>query len=125
LFFRVKNHTKALRKIDEVRRAFGRDLKIAVDERYWKDKNLWECSFWVEGADGSAADVVLDCLVLAARLGNGWYVLGLGGDGAVENFGGVLNGSQGGRPHIMGLEWASFDLISPRTEGEPSRAPVL
>jgi hypothetical protein len=110
LMFCVKNRTKALRKIEEVRQAFGRDIEVSASERYWKDESLWECSVQVQGANGSAADIVFDCLVLAARLGNGWYILGLGGDGGLQVFSGVFDANRSGRPHLTGLEWASFDL---------------
>jgi hypothetical protein len=33
--FCVKNRTKALRKIEEVRQAFGRDIEVSASERYW------------------------------------------------------------------------------------------
>lgn len=116
LLFRVKNQTKALRKIEEVRQAFGRDIEVSANERYWKDQSLWECSFRVLGANGSAADIVFDCLVLAARLGNGWYILGLGGDGGLQSFSGVFDQHRTGTPYITGLEWASFDMIPPSTD---------
>jgi hypothetical protein len=116
LLFRVKNPTKALRKIEEVRQAFGRDIEVSANERYWKDQNLWECSFQVVGANGSAAGIVFDCLVLAARLGNGWYILGLGGDGGLQSFSGVFDGHRTGTPCIMGLEWGAFDLVPPSTD---------
>jgi hypothetical protein len=112
LLFRVKNQTKALlRKIEEVRRAFDRDIEVSAIERYWKNHDLWECSLHVVGANGSAADIVFDCLVHAARLGNGWYILGLGGDGGLQSFSGVFDGHRTGTPCIMGLEWGSFDLV--------------
>jgi hypothetical protein len=116
LMFRVKNATKALRKLEEVRQAFGRDINVDASKRYWKDESLWECSVQVPGATGSAAEIVFDCLVLAARLGNGWYVLGLGGDGGLDVFSGVFDANGSGRPHVAGLEWASFDFIPPRTD---------
>src|SRR5438132_425023 len=116
LMFRVKNRTKALRKIDEVRQAFGRDMGVSASERYGKDESLWECSVQVPGTNGSAADIVFDCLVLAARLGKGWYILGLGGDGGLQVFSGVFDAHRTGTPHVTGLEWASFDLIPPRTD---------
>ncbi len=116
LLFRVKSQAKALRKIDEVRQAFGRDIEVSVCERYWKDESLWECSAQVPATNGSAADIAFDCLVLAARLGNGWYILGLGGDGRLQVFSGVFDANRSGRPHLTGLEWASFDLAPPGTE---------
>jgi hypothetical protein len=109
--------------IEKVRQAFGRDLEMTTDERYWKDRNLWEYSFWVLGAHGSAAEVVFDCLVLAARLGNGWYILGLDARRGPESMSGVFEEHQGGKPCIIGLEWASFDLIPTRTEHSPCSSP--
>jgi hypothetical protein len=116
LMFRVKDRTKALRKVEEVRQAFGRDIEFSTSERYWKDESLWDCSVRVPGANGSAADLVFDCLVLAARLGSGWFIDGLGGDGGLAVFNGVFDASRSGRPHVAGLVWASFDLIAPRSE---------
>jgi hypothetical protein len=116
LMFRVKNHEKALRKIEEVRQTFGRDIELSTSERYWKDESLWDCWVRVPGANGSAADLVFDCLVLAARLGSGWYIDGLGGDGDLAVFNGVFDASRSGRPHVSGLVWASFDLIALRCE---------
>jgi hypothetical protein len=119
LLFRVKNRTKAQRKIEEVRQAFGRGIEVTESKRYWKDESLWECSMSVQGESGSRADIVFDCLVLAARLGNGWYILGLGGDGGLQVFSGVFDAHQSGTPYVAGLEWASFDL------NPPSNMPAL
>jgi hypothetical protein len=116
LMFRVKDRAKAVRRIEEVRRAFGRDIEVSTSERYWKDEGLWDCWVRVAAADGSAADLVFDCLVLAARLGSGWYIGGLGGDGGLAVFNGVFDASRSGRPHVAGLVWASFDLIAPPSE---------
>ncbi len=122
LMFRVKNQAKALRKIEEVRQAFGREIEFSASERYWKDESLWDCSVQVPAADGSAAEVVFDCLVLAARLGNGWYILGLGGDGDPLVLSGVFDSHQTGIRHISGLEWASFDLFPRREASELTQA---
>jgi hypothetical protein len=116
LMFRVKNREKAQRKIEEVRQTFGRDIEVSTSERYWEDESLWDCWVRVPGANGSPADLVFDCLVLAARLGSGWYIDGLGGDGDLAVFNGVFDASRSGRPHVSGLVWASFDLIAPRSE---------
>ena len=113
--FRVKNREKALRKIEEVRKAFGRDLDDSRSERYRNDEGLWDCSVQVPGCDGSAAEIAFDCLVLAARVATGWLILGPGVNGDLRVFEGVFNLGGSSRPHISGLEWASFELSFPCT----------
>jgi len=114
--FRVKNRDKALRKIQEVRLAFGRELADTKIERYWKDESLWDCSVQVPGRDGAAAEIAFDCLVIAARLGSGWLILGPGVGGDLRVFEGVFKVGGCSRPHISGLVWAHFELISQCTE---------
>jgi hypothetical protein len=70
----------------------------------------------VPGLDGSTAEIVFDCLVLAARLGTGWLILGPGPGGEIQVFEGVFNVGGSSRPHISGLKWGSFELVSPCTE---------
>lgn len=110
LLLRVKNRSKADRTIDEVRRLFAREVALTECVRYWKDDSLWDCSFRTAGGRGSPADLVYDCLVLAGRLGNGWFLVGPGGDGALTVFDGVFDVNRSGQAGILGLEWASFCL---------------
>jgi len=116
LMFRVKDRANALRKIDEVGRAVGREIEASTCERYWKDESLWECSVRVPMANGSAAELLFDCVVLAIRLGSGWRIDGLGRDGDLAVFYGVFNAGPSCRPHVAGLAWGSFDLIAPPEE---------
>jgi len=116
LLLRVKNGYKADRKIEEVRQLFARDTETTTSERYWKDKALWDCRLETPGVTGYAAEVAFDCLVLASRLGNGWYLLGPGGTGDLEIFEGVFDVHRTGTPYDMGLEWASFSLNPRATE---------
>jgi hypothetical protein len=123
LMFRLKDHAKALRKIEQVRQAFGRLIEVSGCERYRKDQGLWDCNVHIRAHAGSAAEVVFDCLVLAARLGTGWYIVGPGEDGSYSVFDGVFNVSQSGRPHVSGLEWGNFSLY--RTDNEDLDQPSV
>jgi hypothetical protein len=115
LLFRVKTKEKASQKLEEVRQTFGRELEVLTNERYWKDPTLWDCSITTPAAGSSPAEIAFDCLVLAARLGNGWYLLGPGGGGDLQVFSGVFNAPPrgSGTCYIKGLDWASFDLLAP------------
>ncbi len=112
LMFGVKTGTKALSKIEEVRRAFERDIEVSVCERYWKDQSLWDCQIRVVALGSSNAEIVFDCLMLASRLGNGWSILGLGENIPLQSFSGVFNANPRGTgtPSLLGLDWASFEL---------------
>jgi hypothetical protein len=110
LLLRVKNRIKADRKIEEVRRLFARDIEVTVSERYWKDEALWDCGLNTPVGSGDAAEVAFDCLVLANRLGNGWYIRGPGGAGEMVVFAGVFDAHQTGTAYLAGLEWASFSV---------------
>jgi hypothetical protein len=89
---------------------FARDIEVTGSERYWKDEALWDCGLDIAGRSDRAAEVAFDCLVLANRLGNGWYILGPGGAGELVVFEGVFDANRSGTPYLTGLEWASFSL---------------
>ena len=120
LLFRLETKEKASRKLEEVRQTFGRELKVLTNERYWKDPTHWDCTMTTPAVGNSPAEIAFDCLVLAARLGNGWYVLGPGGQGDLQTFSGVFNAPPrgSGSSYLSGLDWASFDLLTPADETE-------
>ena len=77
---------------------------------YWKIPVLWEatvCSpFALPTAEG-----VFGLLVVADRLASGWLVSGpLMADEKLVIFEGVFNPDTSSRPHVAGLEWASFSV---------------
>ncbi|QEH38756.1 hypothetical protein OJF2_73620 [Aquisphaera giovannonii] len=115
LLFRVKDRDKAHRRVEEVRRVLAREIEATRIERYWKDEAFWDCNLNTPGVAGHAAEVAFDCLMLANRLGNGWYLLGPGGQGELVVFEGVFDVRTSGRPYVPGLEWASFSLDSGST----------
>ncbi len=122
LMFRVKDRRKALGRIEEVRNALGVDVEVTVCEQYWKIPDLWECSLRTPEIDRSIPKAVFDCLTLANRLGNGWYLLGpLVKDDVLIVFEGVFGVQNSGTPYIAGLDWGSFSIISLQAEEEPNK----
>ena len=116
---RVRNRIKAESVLEKVRQAFDVPIDISVLEPYWKDENLWECWFSVEVTGGSDAEVAFTCLILAHRLGNGWYILGPGGRYTLQVFEGIFDVKQSPSVYIMGVDWASFSLVSSETGPSP------
>jgi hypothetical protein len=92
----------------------GDGVEVGDCKSYWKDPDLWECNLVSPVAVGSTAEQVLACLLIAMRLGTGWYILGSLSDESADGFSGVFNakgqGSASGA--AIGLEWASFDFVS-------------
>lgn len=111
LLFAANDAEKAGRKLREATRAVGPDVEGVVVGRYWKDGRLWEATIGLTGIVGSPAEVAFECLIRAARLGQGWIITGPGGDGRLDGLDGVLDTGGPGRSAIQGLEWASFALI--------------
>lgn len=79
---------------------------------YWKQPDLCEVTLSTQFASPTAGGVV-GLLAEANRLASGWLVSGpLIVDGEVTVFEGVFNAGPG-RPHVAGLEWASFSVFQP------------
>src|ERR1700722_7619528 len=74
--FRVKDRPKAEGRIRATRALFGRPVDVLECETYWKIPELWVCRLQMPARPGPVEQIVLDALVLADRLGNGWLVLG-------------------------------------------------
>ncbi len=110
LLFRTRERTKAEKLLERVRHAFDVPIELSVFEPYWKDEDLWECSFSIKVAGGSDAEIAFTCLNLANRLGNGWYLLGPGGKDPLQIFEGIFNANSSSSVTIMGVDWASFSL---------------
>jgi hypothetical protein len=96
----------------------GRDLRVTTCERYWKIPELWTCSAECALTSSAATEQIAECLLLASRLANGWYVLGphLLPDGAIEHFEGVFNRRE---PAVAAgrLDWAEFQWHRRETGG--------
>lgn len=124
LMFRVKDRHKAQRRIEEVQKAFDVDVKVRTCKQYWELPELWECSLDTPESDRAVHEAVFDCLVLANRLGNGWYLLGpLVKDGILGIFDGIFDVQKNSStPYVAGLEWGSFSIISHRSEETPTLA---
>ncbi len=110
LLFRTRDRTKAEKLLERVRQAFDVPLDVSVFDPYWKDKDLWECSFAIEVTGLSQAEIAFTCLTLANRLGNGWYLLGPGGSNPLQVFEGIFNANRSSSVYIIGVDWASFSL---------------
>lgn len=96
--------------IERVRQALDVPLEVSVFEPYWKVQYLRECSFAIELAGGTDAEVAFTCLILANRLGNGWYILGPGRNDPLQVYVGDFNANRFSSIHIIGVDWASFSL---------------
>jgi hypothetical protein len=124
LMFRVNDAPAMERCVARALEILG--AKITGNPKpYWKKPELWEVSFRSPFAL-PAESGVFEVLRTANCLGTGWLVSGpLVTDGAIAVFDGIFNVGTG-RPHISGLQWASFSVgqfpsAKPTTE---SSAPV-
>lgn len=124
LMFRVKDERKARGRIEKVRQALELDVEVVQCEPYWKIAGLWVCLLKTPLLEKPVADTVLDCLTLAGRLANGWYVLGTTvNDGVLTFFDGVFDAKRGSTPYIAGFEWGWFNVRSETSEPPQAAEP--
>ncbi len=110
--FRVNNRRAFEKCLGLVLEVLGSGCEPSEGKPYWKVPELWECSVVVPVHLGPAAEQIMGCLVTACRLASGWYVLGALSPDRVEGFSGVFGVGHGSaRSHVVGLEWASFELM--------------
>jgi hypothetical protein len=123
LMFRVANRAAFDKCLARVLPLLGTRCEASEGRPYWKVPALWECEVSVPAAEGSAADRVLGCLLAARGLGSGWYILGTLSADCADGFSGVFATGQGGASsHVLGLEWASFEVVGAES-AEPAAAP--
>jgi hypothetical protein len=112
LLFRLHDRGAVDRCLAKVSLLFGNGVQVGECKPYWKDPGLWECSIVSPAAVGSVADQVFGCPMVAQSLANGWYVIGSMSTESANGFSGVFAVGQGSRAsRVVGLEWASFDLV--------------
>jgi hypothetical protein len=123
LMFRV-NDRKAFDKcLARVLPQLGSGVVASEGQQYWKIPELWECDVVGPELVGSVAEQVLGCLLFANRLASGWYVFGrLSADSALGFNGVFATGPSGAKSLVVGLEWASFDIVE-AVPAEPVIAP--
>jgi hypothetical protein len=111
LMFRVDTREQAERELAIASELSGLSLQPGVCERYYKIPELWRCTATAAFTAGSVAEQVTQSLLIANRLGIGWYCLGpyLRDDGTLEHFEGIYNMS-GSNTKMPGLEWANFEV---------------
>jgi hypothetical protein len=85
---------------------------VRDSKRYWKIPELWESNVETTISQGSTAEQVLSCLVMAYNLATGWNILGSLSASSAHGFTGVFALGKTGQSNVVGLEWASFDLVS-------------
>ncbi len=119
---RVRNRIKAEKVIERIRHALDLPLDVSVLQPYWKDKSLWECCCSIEITGASEAEIAFTCLILAHRLGNGWYVMGLGGNDPLLVFNGIFDVKRSPSVYVLGVDWAHFELTR---SDRPSSTEVL
>lgn len=109
LMFRVNDARAASRSISRVLDILAADV-CDGPKPYWKVPALWEVSL-CSPFELPAAEGVLGLMLVADGIASGWLIHGpLAADGNITCFEGVFNASDSCRPHIAGLEWASFSL---------------
>lgn len=112
LMFRVKDLRKAQVRVEKVREAFGTEVEVRSCNQYWKLPELWDCQLETGEMDKPIPEAICDCLLLAGKIGNGWFLLGpLIKDGVLVVFKGVFGTQNSGTPYIAGFEWGSFSII--------------
>ena len=109
LMFRVNDAAAANRCITRVLAILAANVNDAP-KQYWKMPELWEVSLR-SPFGATTAEAVLNLMVVADRIASGWLITGpLIVDDAVTSLEGVFNAGAASRPHVAGLEWASFSV---------------
>ncbi len=120
LMFRVANRAAFDKCLARALPLLGAGCEGREGQPYWKVPELWECAVAAPVVGDSAAEQVLASLLAAQRLASGWYILGTLSAGCAVGFSGVFaTGQSGSASKVVGLEWASFDVVAaevaPRT----------
>jgi hypothetical protein len=115
LMFRVANRAAYEKCLTRTLPLLGVGCEADEGRPYWKVPELWECNVVCLLPGGSVAEQVLGCILAAQRLASGWYILGsLSAESAV-GFSGVFSGGHNvSVSSVVGLEWASFDVVAAR-----------
>lgn len=108
LMFRVNDEVKANCCLDRALQVVPASWSGKV-EPYWKMPELWEVSLRSSFAL-PASNGVFETLTIAGQLGMSWNVTGPLIDNESDvTFEGAFS-AEHGRPHITGLNWASFSV---------------
>lgn len=108
LMFRVNDAASAARCLASVRKVLPSQV-VEAPKPYWKLPELWEVTLRSPLA-APIAEGVLDLLLTANRLANGWLVSGPTLEhGIVTAFSGIFD-AKSSRSHVAGLAWASFSV---------------
>lgn len=122
LMFRVGNRAAFDKCLARALAALGLGFVAGEGRPYWKMPELWECSVSSPTPVGSVADQVFGCLLAAHRLASEWHVSGVLSPDSACGFGGVFAAGHGGvSARVVGLEWASFELVG-AADAEPGAA---
>lgn len=123
LIFRVGNRDKAMKELQRAEALLGQSLQVASFEPYWKIDGEWRCEATAQIPATSAAELVMNALLLANRLSYHWSVSGphFNEAGKLESFTGTFQVGPANKTRLSSLVWADF-LVS-ETRSEPSRAP--
>jgi hypothetical protein len=125
LMFRVANRPAFDKCLARTLPLLGPGAEVGEGRPYWKIPELWECDVASRAPGEMAAEQVLGCLLAAQRLASGWHILGsLSGDSA-DGFSGVFAaGQSGSASKVLGLEWASFQVVAAASTEPVSPADV-
>jgi hypothetical protein len=112
LIFRVGNRDKAMKELRRAEALFGRSLRVASFEPYWKTDGQWRCEASAQLPATSAAELVTNALLLADRLAKWWHVHGpsLDETGKLLSFDGVFQDNEGKDARLSSLVWAHFEV---------------
>jgi hypothetical protein len=123
LMFRVNDRRALDRCLSRTLPLFKGDVEVGECKPYWKIPGYWECNLMSPRGDGSTAEQILACLLIAMSLATGWYIVGPFSAESAEGFSGVFNIKGHGTPSgpAVGLEWASFDFVTTES-AEPGAA---
>jgi hypothetical protein len=111
LMYRVSSGQKALKELERTRELLGHALSADKCERYWKIPELWTCEATMRFEASSGKEQVVECLLAANRIANGWYVLGphFGPAGSLQSFTGIFSKREQSA-RVQSLEWAEFGI---------------
>jgi hypothetical protein len=113
LMYRVNDRSTLDKCLERTLAHFGNNAELGECKPYWKIPELWECTIRTHFESGTIADHVVHCLTIATRLASGWYVSGnISPENSVGFFGVFAKGKGHATDGFLGLEWASFDVLS-------------
>ncbi len=113
LIYRVDNRAAFDRCLARTLPLLGDGHVLGECEPYWKIPELWVCELKTPVPAESVPIQLHSCLLMAYRIATGWFILGSLSAESANGFEGIFaRGRNGARSNVVGLEWASFELVA-------------